>query len=980
MKNLKKVLALVVVFSMMLGTVAFAAFPDVAEDADYSSAVNTLAALDIIGGDDQGNFNPDNTITRAEVTKIICEMQGLKGDASKGATIFTDVAADHWASGYINMATNMGIVNGMGDGTFAPDAPVTYEQVVKMIVVALGYAPMAADKGGYPTGHLVVAQSAGVTKNVAAPAQTDAAKRALVAQLVYNALDVPMMEKTGFGTNESYEIMDGTGDKARNTLLTTKFDVIKLGGVVIANEKVALEDVDLIGDGDELDGVSAEDEITLAYDNSFKTTNEDFILGRNEFAKVNAKVGETNAADFFGQRVIAYIQDTGRNYEVIAIVAEDGKNASVSFGLDDIDTGSRSVVDATPYKLAYYESDDARKSTQVKVNDSYVVIWNSVVSSADLEDIVAAAVAEEFSAKVELIDWDADDKFDLIKVDQYAHYVVEEIDAEDYIISTIDGSEFKLDEDTLEELIVTVKDVNGDAVAFEDIAVGDVLAVIADDVDDATEAESFIDITVLGQTAVEGTVKSVAADGKVTIDGTKYQLDAACYNGNKIAIGSEGSYYLGIAGQIVAFDGSKAASGNYAIILETAEATTGFDEGIQVKVLNKNGEVVIYNVGKKIKIKNADGMAVSYDATVDALENLAEEGDPAFYFDLAGTDWADYATETNVAALLENFETEPTVDNILDRLVQIKVNSSNEITEITPAGSEDTFEVEDCTDTDKTFSATTGRFSGIGRVDEGTLIFNINWNDLAKSKIITVDSLLDDADYKVAGIDKDNGYYAAMIIVDGGNSLAASIDGMAVVTAVSETRDADDNDAYAISFVENGEKEEKTILVTADTDVDAEYNGSADAMDLVAAMGEGSLFLYAADADGNATAIASIANIAENADGEEIYVFVIDEDGEFGPASNATTFIYGCTTDEKMTANSIETTDGEIEITAGVYKYTFNNTGKTRVEVGSYKGGDVDEADETETTLFVARLVDGETVDVIAIGARVTTATWDVMD
>lgn len=977
MKNLKKVLALVVVFAMMLGTVAFAAFPDVAVEADYANAVNTLAALDIIGGDDQGNFNPDNTITRAEVTKIICEMQGLKGDASKGATIFTDVAADHWASGYINMATNMGIVNGMGDGTFAPDAPVTYEQVVKMIVVALGYAPMAADKGGYPTGHLVVAQSAGVTKNVAAPAQTDAAKRSIVAALVYNALDVPMMEKTGFGTNESYEIMDGTGDKARNTLLTTKFDVIKLGGVVIANEKVALENVDLIGDGDQVDGASVKGEITLAYDNSFKTTNEDFILDRDEFGSINAKVGDTNAADLFGKRVIAYIQDTGRNYEVIAIVAEDGKNGSVAFNLDDVDTGDRTVTSGSNLKLAYYETENAKKSTQLKVDDSCVIIWNNLSDvdynsdgDVDLDDIVAAAAAEEFSAKVELIDWDADDKYDLIKVSQYAHYVVEEIEAEDFIISTLDGNEIDLDAEANEDAVITIKDVNGDALAFEDIAAGDVLAVISDDVEDAYDYETFIDITVLGQTAIEGTVKSVDnATGKVTIDGTKYQIDADCYNANKVAIGSEGTYYIGISGQIVAFDGSKVAAGNYAIILQTANNDSGFDEGIQVKVLNKNGEAIIYNVGKKIKIKNAAGMATSYDATATDLD-----------IDLADTAWDAYDASTSVEALFANFEEEPaTAAEVIKRLVQIKVNSANEITEIAPAA-DDTFKVE-YTDELKEFNATTGKFTGIGKVDESTLIFNINWNDITKTKIITADALLDDAEYKVAGIDKEDGVYGAMIVLDGGNTLAGTVDGMAVVTAVSETRDGEDNDAYAISYVVNGEKEEKTILVTADTDVDAAFNGDADAMDLAADMGVGSLFLCAADAEGNALTIASIANVAENADGDEIYVFVINENGTYGSGRNETTFVYGYANGDKL-ANPIETSDGDITVEAGTYKYTYNNVNasKPRVEVGSYKGGEVSKLRDGEASLFVARVVDDEVVDVISIGARVTAASWSDME
>ena len=58
MKNLKKVLALVVVFAMMMSTVAFASYPDVDTTADYAGAVELRSALNVLKGDDQGNFNP----------------------------------------------------------------------------------------------------------------------------------------------------------------------------------------------------------------------------------------------------------------------------------------------------------------------------------------------------------------------------------------------------------------------------------------------------------------------------------------------------------------------------------------------------------------------------------------------------------------------------------------------------------------------------------------------------------------------------------------------------------------------------------------------------------------------------------------------------------------------------------------------------------------------------------------------------------
>ena len=71
MKNLKKVLALVVALTMVLGTVGFAAYTDVAEDAGEYTAVSTLSSLGILTGYEDGSFKPDGDITRAEFAAVV---------------------------------------------------------------------------------------------------------------------------------------------------------------------------------------------------------------------------------------------------------------------------------------------------------------------------------------------------------------------------------------------------------------------------------------------------------------------------------------------------------------------------------------------------------------------------------------------------------------------------------------------------------------------------------------------------------------------------------------------------------------------------------------------------------------------------------------------------------------------------------------------------------------------------------------------
>ena len=121
MKNLKKVLALVLACATLFTMSSFA-FSDVAEDASYLEAVTMLSKLGIINGYEDGTFLPDNTITRAEAAKVlVCALNAE--DSAKGMAdqeLFTDVPKTHWAAGYVNYAANFGIIAGRGNGIFDP--------------------------------------------------------------------------------------------------------------------------------------------------------------------------------------------------------------------------------------------------------------------------------------------------------------------------------------------------------------------------------------------------------------------------------------------------------------------------------------------------------------------------------------------------------------------------------------------------------------------------------------------------------------------------------------------------------------------------------------------------------------------------------------------------------------------------------------------------------------------------------------------
>jgi hypothetical protein len=187
----------------MLSFVAFAVFASfliaAAGFTDFSAGaeVDFLIGQGIINGYEDGTFRPYNAITRAEFTAMLCRAMKEEGSAKSlaGQSEFSDVEPSNWASGYIQWAKNSGIINGVGGGRFDPQGNVTYEQTVKMIVLAMGYEEsLAESKGGYPKGYMDIGQSAGLYIDVPglewevpAGAEADENTRQVVAYTMYNA-------------------------------------------------------------------------------------------------------------------------------------------------------------------------------------------------------------------------------------------------------------------------------------------------------------------------------------------------------------------------------------------------------------------------------------------------------------------------------------------------------------------------------------------------------------------------------------------------------------------------------------------------------------------------------------------------------------------------------------------------------------------------------------------------------------------------
>lgn len=201
MRNLKKVLSLVLCLAMMLSIMvvgAGAAFGD-QDKIENAEAVDMCVALGIIDGFEDGNYHPEKNITRAQAAKLISVMVNGGKDAVKdvATSSYTDVLTDSssaWANKYVEFCSVEGIVAGVGGGRFAPASNLTGTQLAKMLLVALGYD--AEDEGflgaSWALNVNTKAAKVGLYAGLEDVDVSVAMSRDDAAQMIWNALNVDL--------------------------------------------------------------------------------------------------------------------------------------------------------------------------------------------------------------------------------------------------------------------------------------------------------------------------------------------------------------------------------------------------------------------------------------------------------------------------------------------------------------------------------------------------------------------------------------------------------------------------------------------------------------------------------------------------------------------------------------------------------------------------------------------------------------------
>lgn len=225
----------------LLVSPAAASFPDVT-DPKLSEAVEVLHQLEVIHGKGDGTFDPQGVFTRAEFCKMALTVLGREEEAQlqAGRVIFSDVTAGHWALGYINAAALVKegvipLVQGRGDGSFAPNAPITCGEAVTILMRSLGYSDkdVGGDGSAWYSGHMLRAGTIGLLEGLTELQGTDTLTRAQAALLFENLL----YTETKDSTDLFLQTVLGGSIAESQLVLEVKGKALSAGGWAVKTDK-----------------------------------------------------------------------------------------------------------------------------------------------------------------------------------------------------------------------------------------------------------------------------------------------------------------------------------------------------------------------------------------------------------------------------------------------------------------------------------------------------------------------------------------------------------------------------------------------------------------------------------------------------------------------------------------------------------------------------------------------------------------------
>ena len=602
MRNLKRALSLALAAIMLIGMMVVSAcavsYNDLTDKDQIvnKDAVSMLVSLGIIEGKPDGSYAPTENVDRAQMAKMLSVIMNKGVDNSalyqSVNSGLTDITSN-WAKGHINYCYTTGIIAGRGNGTFDPSATVTALEAAKMLLVAVGYDPKIEGFEGadWAINVSVRADEQGIfegfTKDLSAPLNRDDA-----ALLIYNALDVEMIQSY---TTNNYPIVYSD----HRTILSDKYGVIKVEGVVTANEWAILDD--------DTDTALQEGKTRIYNPDGILSTTGNTAVAQDSSANVKTPVFNVSTpVDMLGKAVTMYVKKTTILADSTVYGAPVVSDVNTVIETGEKVTGGDSKDDDSLAALLKGTGLATDKATEYYHNYEEVAI-----DSADVDDIMNVK-----GAALTVIDNDNDG---------YVNYVI----SVEKSLTHVSGVSSKNETTTLYGLpgddVIDNEDI---VTTATDLTKGDVVLVVQ------YGGRTYVEEpkTVTGEMELFNAKNKDDNKNYIKVGGEEYKQDglevlsninkdnpvkfliSECDDkANGVQFDAQYDFFLDDFGNIVAFREVEGAPTQYALALDSAYSINGLTTTGQIKLLLADGTSKVYDV--------------DMDATADRFEDLANSDD-----------------------------------------------------------------------------------------------------------------------------------------------------------------------------------------------------------------------------------------------------------------------------------------------------------------------------------------------------------------
>ena len=602
MRNLKRALSLALAAIMLIGMMVVSAcavsYNDLTDKDQIvnKDAVSMLVSLGIIEGKPDGSYGPTENVDRAQMAKMLSVIMNKGVDNSALYQSVNSGLVDvntNWAKGHINYCYTTGIIAGRGNGKFDPPATVTALEAAKMLLVAVGYDPKIEGFEGadWAINVSVRADEQGIfegfTKDLSAPLNRDDA-----ALLIYNALDVEMIQSY---TTNNYPIVYSD----HRTILSDKYGVIKVEGVVTANEWAILDD--------DTDTALQEGKTRIYNPDGILSTTGNTAVAQDSSANVKTQVFNVSTpVDMLGKAVTMYVKKTTILADSTVYGAPVVSDVNTVIETGEKVTGGDSKDDDSLAALLKGTGLATDKATEYYHNYEEVAI-----DSADVDDIMNVK-----GAALTVIDNDNDG---------YVNYVI----SVEKSLTHVSGVSSKNETTTLYGLpgddVIDNEDI---VTTATDLTKGDVVLVVQ------YGGRTYVEEpkTVTGEMELFNAKNKDDNKNYIKVGGEEYKQDglevlsninkdnpvkfliSECDDkANGVQFDAQYDFFLDDFGNIVAFREVEGAPTQYALALDSAYSINGLTTTGQIKLLLADGTSKVYDV--------------DMDATADRFEDLANSDD-----------------------------------------------------------------------------------------------------------------------------------------------------------------------------------------------------------------------------------------------------------------------------------------------------------------------------------------------------------------